>query len=233
MQAVILAAGKGTRFGELTKRTPKSLLPVSGKLILEYTLESLPFSIKEVFVVIGHLGDIIKNHFGDNFRNIKIKYIKNKDLDGTAGALWTVKSFLAKEKFLVLNGDDMYSKKELADLIKFSWAFGLYQTTPPHLRYLSIKLDKDSNIIGSNYPRDIKEKILLATGAYILDHTIFKYKPVKISNGEYGLPQTILKAAKKYSIKGVIMEKWLQINCLKDVKKAEKILNKKRVLATL
>lgn len=226
MQAVILSAGKGTRFGELTKRVPKSLLPVIGKPILEYTLESLPLSIKEAFIVIGHLGDRVKNHFGDNFRNIKIKYIENKDLNGTAGALWTAKPFLAKERFLVLNGDDIYSKKELADLIKFGWSFGLYQTTPPHLKYLSIKLDKDSNIIGSNYPRDIKEKILLATGAYVLDHNIFKYKPIKISSGEYGLPQTILKAAKKQLTKGVLMKKWIQINQLEDIKRAENILNK-------
>lgn len=225
MQTIILAAGKGTRFGKITKKTPKSLLPVLGKPILQYAFESLPPSVKEVILVIGHFGDQIKNRFGDKFGNIKIKYVENKELNGTAGALWAAKPFLAKEKFLVLNGDDIYSKKELLNLVKAGWAFGLYQATPPSLKYISIKLDENKNIVGSNYPKNMSEKILLATGAYVLDQEIFKYKPVPIGNGkEYGLPQTILTASKKVEIKGILMKKWIQINCLEDIQKAEKIL---------
>lgn len=224
MQAVILAAGKGTRFGKLTEKTPKSLMLVAEKPILQYSLERLPSSIKEVFVVIGHLGNLIKNKFGDKFGEIKITYVELKELNGTAGALWAVKKQL-RNKFLILNGDDIYDKKELELLIKDSWAIGLFKTTPPHLKYLTISLSKSNRITGYGYPGNINQEILLATGAYVLDGRIFNFKPVLIGDGkELGLPQTILKASKIVPTKGIIMKKWIQINYPDDIKKSEKLL---------
>ena len=226
MKTVILAAGKGTRFGELTKTTPKALIKISGKPIIEYTLEALPSRIKEVYLVIGHLGKKIKEHVGDNHKGVKIKYIELKNLTGTATAVWRAKKYLGKEKFLVLYGDDIYNKKELGELVKQSWAFGLAKTIPPSPKYLNMILDSKKYIIQALYPtaKEMKTGILISTGAYVMDSRIFKYKPVKLSNGEYGLPQTMLAAAKDIPIKGVIMKKWLQINKPEDIKKAEKVL---------
>ena len=226
MKAVILAAGKGTRFGELTKTTPKALIKISGKPIIEYTLDSLPSRIKEVYLVVGHLGKKIKEYVGDNHKGVKIKYIELKNLTGTATAVWRAKKYLGREKFLVLYGDDIYNKKELGELVKQSWAFGLAKTIPPSPKYLNMVLDSKKYIIQALYPtaKEMKTGILISTGAYVMDSRIFKYKPVKLSNGEYGLPQTMLAAAKDIPIKGVIMKKWLQINKPEDIKKAEKKL---------
>ena len=226
MKAVILAAGKGTRFGELTKTTPKALIKISGKPIIEYTLDSLPSRIKEVYLVVGHLGKKIKEYVGDNHKGVKIKYIELKNLTGTATAVWRAKKYLGREKFLVLYGDDIYNKKELGELVKQSWAFGLAKTIPPSPKYLNMVLDSKKYIIQALYPtaKEMKTGILISTGAYVMDSRIFKYKPVKLSNGEYGLPQTMLAAAKDIPIKGVIMKKWLQINNPEDIKKAEKKL---------
>ena len=226
MKAVILAAGKGTRFGELTKTTPKALIKISGKPIIEYTLDSLPSRIKEVYLVVGHLGKKIKEYVGDNHKGVKIKYIELKNLTGTATAVWRAKKYLGREKFLVLYGDDIYNKKELGELVKQSWAFGLAKTIPPSPKYLNMVLDSKKYIIQALYPtaKEMKTGILISTGAYVMDSRIFKYKPVKLSNGESGLPQSMLAAAKDIPIKGVIMKKWLQINKPEDIKKAEKVL---------
>ena len=226
MQAVILAGGKGTRFGDLTKKTPKSLMLVSGKPILEHTLSSLPPQINEVIIVIGHLGDQIKNHFGNKFGSKKIKYVDlNGKFLGTAYSVWQTRKLL-RDKFLVLNGDDLYDKKELGNLVKQKLAVGLAKTIPPSPKYLNIKLDKDNNITGFDYPteKEMKTGILLATGAYVLNKNIFKYKMVKIANGEYGLPQVIFKMAKKHTFKGVLMKKWIQINRPEDIKKASPLI---------
>ncbi len=226
MKVVILAAGKGTRFGEITKKIPKSLIPVAGKPIIEYTLEALPSSIKEVYLIIGHLGEQIKKRVGTEYKGLKIKYIELKSLTGTATALWKARKYLGKEKFLVLYGDDLYSKKELAELVQFQWAFGLAKTIPKSPKYLRMILDSKKYIIQALYPteKEMKTGILVSTGSYVMDERIFKYKPVKLANGEYGLPQTMLKAAKYIPIKGVVMKKWLQINKSEDIKKAEKFL---------
>ena len=233
MKAIILAAGKGTRFGELTKTTPKSLIKVSGKPIIEYTFEALPSCVKEVYLVIGHLGEQIKKHIGKKYKDIDVKYIKLKQLTGTATAVWSAKKYLGKavpadrqEKFLVLYGDDLYSKKELEKLIQFDWAFGLAKSIPPTQKYLNLVLDSKKYIIQALYPtaREMKTGILISTGAYVMDARIFKYKPAKLANGEYGLPQTMLSTAKDIPIKGVVMKKWLQINSPEDIKRAENIL---------
>lgn len=226
MKAVILAAGKGTRFGELTKTIPKALIKISGKPIIEYTLEALPPQIKEVYLVVGHLGNQIKKYVGKEYNGLAIKYIELKNLTGTATAVWKAKKYLGKEKFLVLYGDDIYSKKELEKLVRFNWAFGLAKSIPPTPKYLNMVLDSKKYIIQALYPtaKEMKTGILISTGAYVMDSKIFKYKPVRLANGEYGLPQTVLTAAKSIPIKGVVMKKWLQINSPEDIKKAEKIL---------
>ncbi len=223
MKTIILAAGKGTRFGKITEKTPKSLVPVAGKPIIEYALEALPSSIKEVYLIIGHLGGQIKKHLGKKYNGIKINYIELKNLTGTATAVWRAKKYLGKKSFLVLYGDDIYPKKELEKLVQFPWAFGLAKAVPPSPKYLNMILDPKKYIIQALYPteKEIKTGILVSTGAYVMDTRIFKYKPVKLANGEYGLPQTMLAAAKDIPIKGVTMKNWLQINRPEDIKKAE------------
>ena len=64
MQAVILAAGKGTRMRPLTYDIPKPMLPIKGKPVLEYTLSFLPDDIDEVIIVVNYLGKHIKKYFG-------------------------------------------------------------------------------------------------------------------------------------------------------------------------
>ena len=75
MQAIILAAGRGTRLNYLTENCPKPLIKINGKPILEYTLSSLPSQINEIIIIIGYLGEKIRKTFGNKFRNINIKYV--------------------------------------------------------------------------------------------------------------------------------------------------------------
>src|SRR3989344_2665566 len=110
MQAVILAAGLGTRMGELTKRTPKPLLKIGDQNLLERNLENLPPEIKEVVLVIGYLGGQIRKHFGNKWRGRTIRYVEQKEPKGTAHALFICQELL-EDRFLVLMGDDLYAQK--------------------------------------------------------------------------------------------------------------------------
>ncbi|MEK7106611.1 MAG: nucleotidyltransferase family protein, partial [Patescibacteria group bacterium] len=112
MQAVILAAGRGTRMGHLTKTLPKPLLEVSGKTLLEHKFDALPERIDEIILVIGYLGDMIKKRFGDSYEGKKITYVEQGPAHGTAGALWSAREFL-RDKFIVMMGDDLYGKKDV------------------------------------------------------------------------------------------------------------------------
>ena len=227
MQAIILAAGKGTRMKELTKNTPKCLLKIGKKTIIKYVLESIPQEIDEILVIINDkTGNKIKKELENEFLNKKIKYIESKKYNGTAGAIWEAKTYI-KDKFLVLNGDDIIPRSQIKSFIKDDLAFGISKHIAPNSKYLEI-------MTNGGYVKDLKKisegkinkPINIATGTYKLDKRIFKYKPVAIKNGkEFGLPQTIIKMAQKHKIKAHYIKNWISINTPEELKKANLILS--------
>lgn len=107
MTVVIMAGGKGTRIQEINSEVPKPMIPVLGKPILQYQIESLQKQgIKDIVLVIGYLGNVIKNYFADGSKfGVKIKYIEEKEPLGTAGSLYYLKNSLKEEDFLLICGD--------------------------------------------------------------------------------------------------------------------------------
>ncbi|MBR9703533.1 HAD-IIIA family hydrolase [Candidatus Woesearchaeota archaeon] len=105
-QAVILCGGFGTRLGELTKDTPKPMLPIGGKPILQHTIECLKaHGITKVFLCAGYKADVIKEFFSETKNwgiDIEIS-IENEPL-GTSGAVKFCADKLDDE-FLVIYGD--------------------------------------------------------------------------------------------------------------------------------
>ncbi len=101
-----MAGGKGTRLGSMTKDIPKPMISIENKPILEYQIESLRKSnITDIILVIGYLGDVIKEYFGDGHPwGVKIEYIVEEDFLGTAGALYYIKNVI-RESFILIFGD--------------------------------------------------------------------------------------------------------------------------------
>lgn len=118
-QAVVLAAGRGTRFGELTKRMPKPLIPVARKCLIQRVLESLPTSIKRVVIVVGHLGEMIRHAFGDSFKGRELVYVSQPHQTGTASAFLCAKPHLDLDQpTLVVYGDDLVCAQSWLDLCR-------------------------------------------------------------------------------------------------------------------
>ena len=91
MQAVIMAGGKGTRLAALTKdEIPKPMVPVAGKPLLLWQVERLKEKgITDIIMVIGHLGDKIKEYFGDGEKfGVAIRYYEETEPLGTAGSFY-------------------------------------------------------------------------------------------------------------------------------------------------
>lgn len=105
MKAVIMAGGKGTRIASLMSDVPKPMIPVCGKPILEYQIDSLKTSgITDITLVIGHLGHVVKNYFGDGSRHgVSMSYFEEITPLGTAGALYKIPNLT--DDFLLLCGD--------------------------------------------------------------------------------------------------------------------------------
>lgn len=108
MKAVILAAGKGTRMGNLTSDLPKPMLSgKKGTPILEEILEGiLGAGIRDFFIVTGYRGDVIENYFGDGSKwGAHISYGRQLVQDGTGKAPEVAKAFVAASPFLLTYGD--------------------------------------------------------------------------------------------------------------------------------
>src|SRR5262245_41304358 len=88
-QAVLLAAGEGSRVGERTRLTPKVMLEVNGQPVLEKNVELLRAAgARDVLINLHHLPDLIRRHFGDGRRlGVSIRYRHEPELLGTAGAV--------------------------------------------------------------------------------------------------------------------------------------------------
>ncbi|OYT41142.1 MAG: hypothetical protein B6U86_03005 [Candidatus Altiarchaeales archaeon ex4484_43] len=117
MDAVILAAGEGTRLRPLTSTRPKPMLPVGGRPILEWDLEALSDSgFRRVLLVVGYRKEEIVDYFGKRFKNLKIEYITQKEQLGTAHAVSVVEDRI-KDDFLVMNGDLIISTELIKSLV--------------------------------------------------------------------------------------------------------------------
>lgn len=110
MKTVIMAGGKGTRISSVAADIPKPMIRVAGKPVLEHEIDELKVQeFTDLIIMIGHLGNKIKEYFGDGSRfGVRITYLEEKVPLGTAGGLYYLKDIL-DEDFLLLNGDLMLS----------------------------------------------------------------------------------------------------------------------------
>lgn len=224
MQAVILAAGKGTRMRPLTYDIPKPMLKIKGRPTLEYILDVLPDEIDEIILVINYLGEQIESHFGDNYKGKKIIYVRHDELDGTGGAVHCAKDVI-KGKFIVLNGDDLCYKPDIENLIREDLAVLGWEVEDPR-KYGVIKTDSEGNLIDIIEKPDTFDYKLINTGAMALNQDFFKYELVRISDKEFGLPQTLAKMAKDLPVKVLKATHWMAVGCPEDLERAEKEIEK-------
>lgn len=224
MKAIILAAGEGTRMRPLTETTPKPLINVGNKKIIDHVLSSLPNEIDEVILVVDYLKEKIIDYLGNNNLGRKIYYVTQGQEKGTFGALISAKNFIKpNERFLVLNSDDIHNKDELEKYLAFPRSFGIQKMVMPN--YYSVKVDSSGNILGFSRQTDEEKTsgVMVGTGVYLLDSNIFNHPGVKVFGGELGLPQTILEQKDVYPIKAVVTEKWIPINTIEDLERAREI----------
>jgi UDP-N-acetylglucosamine diphosphorylase / glucose-1-phosphate thymidylyltransferase / UDP-N-acetylgalactosamine diphosphorylase / glucosamine-1-phosphate N-acetyltransferase / galactosamine-1-phosphate N-acetyltransferase len=108
MKAVILAAGKGTRMGELTAHVPKPMKEVGDKPILQHIVEGLrdEAGIKDFFIITGWCGNVIRDYFGDGKRfGVNVSYGEQVVQDGTGKAPELAKDWVGQDRFVLMYGD--------------------------------------------------------------------------------------------------------------------------------
>lgn len=124
MQAVILAAGKGTRLKAKTDTLPKAMIQIESKPLLEYSLDALArYGLNDVIIVVGFRHETITERFGNHFRGLKIRYVENDQyaVSGSMYSLSLVQDFIADE-ILLLESDLLYEPRALSRLLNSEYA---------------------------------------------------------------------------------------------------------------
>jgi len=224
MQIVILTAGRGTRMKELTDNVPKNMLPIKGKPILAYKLEALPTEIDEVIFVVGYLGNQIKEYFGDFYAGKKISYVVQEKLNGSGGAVHLIKD-LVRDNFLVMNGDDLYLKKDIENISKHELALLGLEITESN-KFGVIEINQAGNLKKIIERGEVIETALANVGLYKLNKKFFDYPLVDIGNGEFGLPQTLAVMAKDFPVKVEKASDWFPIGDPQQLEKAQEEIEK-------
>ncbi len=222
MQCLILAAGKGTRLRPLTETTPKPLVQVAGKALLDHVAEALPSAVDEIILVVGYLGDQIKAHCGTEYYGRKVTYVVQEEQKGTGHALWLCKDLL-KGRFLYMFADDIHGKADIARACSYTRSMLTLTTDTPE-RFGIVVRHPDGTLAEFVEKPENPPSNLASTGVFVLDTDIFTFALTTETKGEFYHTDVIKEYAKQYPIAVVEQSVWIPIGYPEDITRAEQIL---------
>ena len=215
MKAVILAAGRGTRLEPVTSDMSKCMLPIVGKPLLEHILNSVKKTgIKEIILIVGYKKEKIIDHFNDGAKlGLKINYIEQKEMKGTAQAIGLAK---LDTDFLVLNGDTLVSFEDINNIVKnhkTATTIGVMKVENPS-NYGVVKIENGNVKAIVEKPKKFVSNLANA-GIYVFSPKIFEAikKTKKSERGEYEITTSIeILIEEGEKIKGIeLKNKWSDI----------------------
>jgi D-glycero-D-manno-heptose 1,7-bisphosphate phosphatase len=201
-----MAGGKGTRIASVASDIPKPMIPLHGKPILEHQIECLKrYGLRDIVIILGHLGHIIRDHFGDGSRfGCDINYYQESSPLGTAGALFEIEPELTDD-FVLLNGDIVFDIDffRLADFHKNSNSDATVVAHPNNHPFDSTLLvtdegDRITGLLNKEEPRRYY-KNLVNSGIQVINRRLLSsYRrlssiPENLSPGRKDLDRDILK----------------------------------------
>ena len=229
MKAVILAGGLGTRLRPLTLKTPKPMLPLGKKPILEHLINwNKKNGVKSIVLCVSYRKEKIQKYFKDGKKfGVNIEYAVSKKPLATAGQLKTAEEFI-DDTFVCIYGDSIFDFS-LKNMIKQhvkkkSFATMSIYEYKTNLAYGVINTSKKGRVISWDEKPEIKANINI--GCYVMEPDIFKYIP---KNKPYGMDDLIKKALinKKLINSFVTKKGFLDIGNKESYKQANEKFTKK------
>lgn len=223
MKAVVLAAGRSTRTYPLTVNTPKPLLKVANKTILQHNLEQLEGLVDEVILVVGFKADLIKQEMGNKFGSIQISYVEQEEQLGTGHAIMQAQHLL-DDRFMVFGADDLFSRKDIQKCISHRYALLAQEVDDP--QRFGICECREGRLVGMEEKPEHPKSNLANTGFYVLETDIFDITLKPSPRGEYEITDYV----KELIVQGKevhcypIEDYWLPIGYPWDLLKANDLL---------
>jgi NDP-sugar pyrophosphorylase family protein len=210
MDAIILAAGLGTRLRPHTLKTPKPLLPVQGRPILDWTLAALPRSVDRVLVVTHYLAEQFDAYLAGQRHRPQWATVFQAQPRGTGDALRCCQDQLRSESFLVLNGDDLYGAADLAALA--ACPAGLLVQSVPDPKRWGIAFTRPDGALEKLVEKpDLPGPRLANAGAYVFPRQVFDIELKMSARGEYEITDYVSALAQVRRVELVPAKFWLPI----------------------
>lgn len=223
LSALLMAGGKGERLRPLTLTTPKPLLKVGDKPIIQYNIELLSsFGIKEIFISVNYLGDQIREFLGDGSRfNVNIQYIGEEFPMGTIGPAKKIE-YLSNDHLLLMNSDlltnidiesffDSFTEQN-ADLAVASIPY------PVNIPYAVLELDEDKRV--TSFKEKPKYVFYSNGGIYIFKKELIEHIPENERYDATEFMDKLLEGGYKI-ISDAIRGYWLDIGKPEDFYRAQ------------
>lgn len=240
MQSIILAAGLGSRLGELTKECTKCMVKINGITLIERMLRQLDrYGMDRIIIVTGYKGDILKDYVQNLGINTPVVFVDNSDYRHTNNiySLWLTREFLEEMDSLVLESDMIFEDRVIEKMLAVDNGCGTFVARPrPWMDGSIVKLDKDNNIV---YFVDEEEVKRIDPSYYHKIVSIYKFKKRYVSekymtylneyvkkNKDNNLYESLLKVIdldveKKIPAEILDEEQWYEINDIQDMDIAE------------
>lgn len=222
VQAVVLAAGEGTRMRPLTFTRPKVMLPIANRPILEHLFVSLKEAgVSRVVLVVGYRDETIRDYFGNEWDGISIEYANQRRQLGTADALKAA-SHLLEEKFLMMNGDAIVSSSDISKIARQE-GFALAVKEVPNPEEFGV-VECEGEIVKNIVEKPEKpESNLINAGIYLFTKEILDFvdKTPQSVRGEYEITTSIKLAIESgIEFKAVEIDEWIDVGFPWDLLRA-------------
>ena len=205
-----MAAGLGTRLRPHTLTTPKPLLPVQGRPLLDWTLGALPLAVDRVLVVVNYLAEQIaaylaeQRHFADHL------VVRQEVPRGTGDALRSCRPYIRSDRFLALNGDDLFGARDLAALAGCTAGVLVHPVEDPDHWGIAYRRP-DGTLERLVEKPAIEGRQIANTGAYLFPKEVFD-SPLSLSaRGEYEITDYVTALAQRQPVQLIEAKFWVPI----------------------
>jgi UDP-N-acetylglucosamine diphosphorylase/glucosamine-1-phosphate N-acetyltransferase len=210
MQAVLLAAGEGTRMRPLTDGTPKPMLPVADRPLVAHVADAaIAAGADELVVVVGYEADAVRDYFGANYGGVPVAFAVQEHQRGTADAVAAAREHLSEE-FVVLNGDNLFDQAGIDALFDAGPAVACHRVDDPsNYGVLTTDGDRATGIVEK--PDDPPSSLANA-GAYAFPAEAREWLSVPESDrGEHEITDVLERVIDAYDVRPVAMTRWLDV----------------------
>jgi bifunctional UDP-N-acetylglucosamine pyrophosphorylase/glucosamine-1-phosphate N-acetyltransferase len=220
MDAVILAAGLGTRLRPHTLTTPKPLLPIQGRPILDWIIGALPPAVDRVIVVVHYLAEQIEDYLRKQVRVGEWRTVMQHQPHGTGDALRSCRGVVRGDSFFVLNGDDLYGAGDLAALAAKSAGMLAHPVDEP--RKFGIVFPRaDGSLEKIVEKPDLDGRQLANIGAYLFPRRAVDFELPLSPRNEYEITDAVAMAAREEPFYVVPATFWKPIGTVEAWQAAE------------